>query len=288
MLQIVFTEQKDAEKLKEQFFKKYIQAYVKEVAFQNKKKFMVYSETASISEEKVLLTFIEFVKKWKRTEWARSILQQQFFYHDEEECQSILEIVSEMFDGQRRELTELLDDFQEDRFLKEAFFSFRNHEGIISFDSFVTFRLKPYYKRILNYIEISIDEYKMEQDYQIFIHMLRELLKKRNHKASILHVIVEGRKVSFYNSKFHLLSQNDPMGLIDQEILIHRPLSIDSFTLAPLLSISPKTLCIYTDNEELGLVQTICNIFEERVQLFSTATFWKQKRGTFSRNAANE
>ncbi|MGG1686122.1 sporulation protein YtxC, partial [Pseudalkalibacillus sp. NRS-1564] len=51
-----------------------------------------------------------------------------------------------------------------------------------------------------------------------------------------------------------------PVGLTIDEI--------DSEILFPLLLLAPEEVCIYTDDSDEGLVQTIRNVFEERLSFF--------------------
>ncbi|BBP91448.1 hypothetical protein BsIDN1_50660 [Bacillus safensis] len=48
-----------------------------------------------------------------------------------------------------------------------------------SIGSFMTFRLSEYDRRLKNYVEVSIEEYKMEQEYQNFIQSLRDYVMAR-------------------------------------------------------------------------------------------------------------
>lgn len=56
---------------------------------------------------------------------------------------------------------------------------------------------------------------------------------------------------------------------------------IDSHLLAPLVSIAPEKIDLYTEDREHAMVQTIQNIFQERVRILPLGafhprkTFWK-------------
>lgn len=65
-------------------------------------------------------------------------------------------------------------------------------KGPISFDSFSKFRLKELQERLLQIVDLAIDEYKMEQEYQMFIHMLREYLASREQKMKAIHLYATG------------------------------------------------------------------------------------------------
>lgn len=52
---------------------------------------------------------------------------------------------------------------------------------------------------------------------------------------------------------------------------------IDSHLLAPLISIAPETVELYTDKPEHMMSRTIQNVFQERVRLFPLGAFAAEK-----------
>lgn len=65
--------------------------------------------------------------------------------------------------------------------------------------------------------------------------------------------------------------------LIDRRLLTNHPVYIDSVIIAPLLSMAPASIYLYTDHPDIALIRTIQNIFEERITLLSKEDFWKEK-----------
>lgn len=55
--------------------------------------------------------------------------------------------------------------------------------------------------------------------------------------------------------------------MIDRKLLFNHPVYVDSATIAPLLSIAPATIFLYTEEPDQPLIRTIVNIFEERVSI---------------------
>ena len=51
-----------------------------------------------------------------------------------------------------------------------------------SFDAFVNFRLRLVHQSVKKVCGISLDEYKMEQEYQMFIQTFRDFLLSRDPK----------------------------------------------------------------------------------------------------------
>jgi putative sporulation protein YtxC len=209
--------------------------------------------------------FYEFILKSKRDDWLRHILLEQFYYQDIDEQQHILEIIYSIIDGENVELVEFIDDQLEELMVKDAVSDLLQDSNIaFSFEAFVKFRLRGYLEKLLKYVEIAIDEYKMEQEYQVFIQTLREFLHSRHEKVQQLHLVYD-EEPTFFNEEFQEIKKAELARMIDRKLLSNHPVYVDSVTIAPLLSIAPKQIYLYTANSEEPLIRTIRNIFEERV-----------------------
>jgi putative sporulation protein YtxC len=213
---------------------------------------------------KVKNAFFEFIIKIKRDDWFRSILSEHYFYDDPEEQMQILEIIYSIIEGQREDLAVFLKETSEEPRIKEAIDQILLEDISFSFDSFLKFRLRSYLQMLEGYVELSIDEYKMEQEYQMFVQMLREFLANREPKMDTLHLLFD-EEITFYNDRFSEIKRGELTKLIDRKLLVNHPVYVDSVSIAPLLSIAPTKIFLYTKNPEEPLVRTIKNIFEERV-----------------------
>lgn len=85
-----------------------------------------------------------------------------------------MEIIYSVLEGQREELAVLIKANGEEAKIRDAVEEIFQDHVSFSFDSFLKFRLRPYLKMLESYVEIAIDEYKMEQEYQMFIQTLRD------------------------------------------------------------------------------------------------------------------
>jgi putative sporulation protein YtxC len=216
--------------------------------------------------ERVKKAFYEFIINIKRDDWFRKILKDHYFYDDYEEQQQIMDIIYSVLEGERKDLAAFLNETNEEPRIKEAVEQIFQENISLSFDSFTKFRLKSYLLDLEGYVKISIDEYKMEQEYQMFVHTLREFLLNQKPKMNILHLLFD-EEITFYNENFEEIKRGDLVRMIDRKLLFNHPVYVDSVSIAPLLSIAPITIILYTENPEEPLVRTIKNIFEERVTI---------------------
>jgi putative sporulation protein YtxC len=235
--------------------------------------------------ETIKNAFYEFITVIKRDDWFCDILKNQYYYEDREEQQQILEIIYSMLEDQREDFKGLLKETSEEPKIKEAIEQIFHDNVSFSFDSLLKFRLRPYLQLLESYVEISIDEYKMEQEYQMFVQMLRDFLANREPKMDVLHILFD-EEITFYNEQLVEMKRGELTRLIDRKLLVNHPVYVDSASIAPLLSIAPNSIFIYTKNAEEPLVRTIKNIFEERVSIHSYDALRGTKKWTADTNSS--
>ncbi|MBO0992303.1 putative sporulation protein YtxC [Bacillus sp. SD088] len=243
-------------------------------SFQEKRGRFIYSfQSIDTNKDQYVSALIQYIQTVKRNEWLDQVLQKKYKYESENERHDMIEIVSEMFEGKRKELTALIGVVKEEALLRAAVVDLLDFKGAVAFDSFLRFRLREYFKQVTAYLGIAIDEYKMEQDYQVFVQTLRDYLHGRHTRQSIIHLILD-RPETFYDQHLKKMKQEEIQGLLDPRLLSNHPVYVDSAVIAPLLSMAPNKVFLYTKDEDQPLVRTLKNIFEERMTIFSTNYFY--------------
>lgn len=231
--------------------------------------------------------FYEFIMKIKQDDWLRGILKEHYYYEDPEEQQQILEIIYTILEGQREDLAAFLKETSEEPNIRAAIEQIFHDNVSFSVDSFLKFRLRSYLHRLKNYVEISIDEYKMEQEYQMFVQTLREFLANREPKMDILHLLFD-EEITFYTEEFDEIKRGELIKMVDRKLLVNHPVYVDSVSIAPLLSLAPTTIFLYAKNPDEPLIRTIKNIFEERVTIKSFDALRSTKKLLLKDDTASE
>ena len=172
-----------------------------------------------VSLEAVKEAFYEFIIKIKRDDWFKAILQEKYFFEDPEEQQHIMEIIYSVLEGQREDLAVLIKENGEEPKIREAIDEIFQDHVSFSFDSFLKFRLRPYLKMLESYVEISIDEYKMEQEYQMFIQTLRDFLASREPRMDTLHLLFD-EEITFFDEKFEEIKRGELVKMIDRKLIV--------------------------------------------------------------------
>lgn len=228
----------------------------------------------------------DFILKLKRDDWLRNILAESFYYTESEEQDQILDIIYSVMEGNRKDLAPFMEGAEEPGIVKKAINEILDERVSFSFDSFVVFRLKSYFEQLSNWVEVAIDEYKMEQEYQVFLHTLRSFLKGRKPQMPYLYLVIE-ENMTFFNQEFTEMKRSELFKTIDRRLLVNHPVYVDSGTIAPLLSIAPQTIFLYTDDSHQPLVRTIINLFEERVKIKPISVFEEERLDFFNEDHEN-
>ncbi|KAB7668025.1 putative sporulation protein YtxC [Bacillus sp. B1-b2] len=274
MIEIEFQNEKDARNLMK-IMKRHFKYIDQHMIIERKKDEGIFlSLKSEIELSMVKKSLSDFILQIKADDWASDTLQMQYYFMDELEQRCILEVMHSLIDGEREgfipftkeiKIKESLENSM-DNFLKETSMCF-------SFDSFVRFRLKEFLEKLDQYIALSIDEYKMEQDYQVFIDALRHTLIDKNAKIQCIHVFID-LEIQFFDADYREITQQELMMLYEKRNFSNKPFYIDPYSLGPLLALAPKIIYIYTEDREQAIVRTITNIFEERVQLMDKDDFF--------------
>ena len=274
MIEFIFKQKNDAIKLQEYLNKEFIQSWFHETLFQHKTHYNLTIEVSPFfkEREKLCKGVSQFVIQDKCMDWSESALRENYYYEDVDEINQILEIVSEMRMGERPELMELIGEWDEPQYVHESLELLLEGKAPISFDSFSKFRLKKLQERLLLMVDLAIDEYKMEQDYQMFVHMLREDLASREKKMRTIHLYSADYGFRFFDEDLKEMTRQELTKAIDKRLLTNHPLYVDSHTIAPLLSLAPERILLYRNGDH-PLIRTLQNIFEERIELLPLSYF---------------
>lgn len=217
--------------------------------------------------EKVLIpVLVQFIINKKQNEWCLSILQDTFFYEEREEQNQILHMAHSILNEKREGLKGNLSFKAAEELVIVSLKGWLSDPLSFSFSSYTKFRLRKYRQFLYRLMELAIDEYKMEQEYQMFIEALRQKVSGRKPRLSSLHLVFQDSFI-FYNEKGIRLKEEQLVYYIDKDAFPDKDMYIDTNVIAPLLSIAPEAIHIYTKEQDHNMIVTIQNVFEERVKV---------------------
>lgn len=214
----------------------------------------------------VIPAIIQFIIEQKEHLLILSVVENQFFFTDKDEQQQILHIAQSIMDGERSDIPNIQKFMDRTECIQSALQNLLKPDLAFSFESFLTFRLHEYRKRLNHYAEVAIEEYKLEQEYQNFVQFLRDYVLSKEPQFEKIHILYQKRFI-ICDEYLQEMPEQDLRKYVDRSLLYHHPMYIDSALLAPLVCMAPNAVLIYTDDPEHGMVQTIQNIFQEKVKI---------------------
>lgn len=127
----------------------------------------------------------------------------------------------------------------------------------IVLEGFVRFRLKDYYQELRLAVDLAVEEYNQDLEYQDFISLLRSFVEIQPPQFELLHVLAS-------RDKYLLLDQEE----IELEAeLLEEPLpgmEPEDLLLSNLITLAPENLVLHLDPDN-EISQTIIGVFQEQV-----------------------
>ena len=219
-------------------------------------------------DQAACLALIEFLysffSSYHLEKKIREIIQNRYLFQDEDEIEHIAEMAMLMWEGEvvyhgANDLPEKLRNR-----VSNLFREIVSEQVPFSFQSLWSFRMRAIQDEFVSLVGIAIDEYKLEQDYQEFIFLLRGLLEVRRPLLEEVHLVYKD-EFFFYNQHFQLISKRNLANAIDRKLMAENPMFVDSNTIAPLVSMAPRKIFIYAEDEDIRIIRTLKKIFEERI-----------------------
>lgn len=206
----------------------------------------------------------------KEDEHMLSLIEETYCFTDQDEQQQILQLAHSIIEGEADDLPFEPLKLSRKQSILDELQTICLEEGVFYIRSFQTFRLGSYYKQLRDITEAAIDEYKMEQEYQNFIQTLRDYVDAKQPRIKKVHIVHDG---SFTLWELRYVPEREKMKYIDRRFVRDHPMYIDSHLLAPLISIAPDEVVLYTDQPEHMMARTIQNVFQERVEMLPLHAF---------------
>ncbi|MDE5412351.1 putative sporulation protein YtxC [Alkalihalobacterium chitinilyticum] len=214
----------------------------------------------------------QHVIETKEEDWLLEIIEHMFYFNDPEEQEQILSLACEIINGDREDIPAIHCFYERENYLYEAFAKGIDKHTTFYYEPFLTFRLKDYGEILIDCVEIAIDEYLLEQEYQNIVESLRYYLKTAPKKMKELHLVHDG-EFSFYDGAFKEISREEKELFLEEALVFEGDLDIDEMVVSPLVSINPETLHIYTDDVDQGIIYTLQTIFQERAVIYPLGVF---------------
>ncbi|MBM7096489.1 hypothetical protein JSY36_12100 [Bacillus sp. H-16] len=222
-------------------------------------------ERLSLALSTVSAVMTNFTLKHYLTSWLETVVRDRFYFQGMEEVEDIVALTREIISGEHEDLHL---DFGMNELQRELYLLFRGmieERESFSFESFLQFRLRNMKKDLTEAVEIAIDEYKMEQDYQLMVESCRQYLVQKPPLYSEIHVVLNDTPVSMYNSDGERFTLSHILRMLDDEVAFDGSLPVSERIISPLVSMAPERVYLYSDEGQENIIRTLLAIFQERI-----------------------
>jgi putative sporulation protein YtxC len=116
----------------------------------------------------------------------------------------------------------------------------------------------------MRYLEIAIDEYKLQQEYAAFVDKLRRIVKAYRPLRNVVYAI-DCQPMRLYDEHFKPIENTNAIRSF-YPLLKQWGVDAEPSILLTLIGLSPLKVFVYTDRQDDGMMRTLLNVFEERVE----------------------
>jgi putative sporulation protein YtxC len=141
-------------------------------------------------------------------------------------------------------------------------------------EGFFRFRLKEYFAELEKSVELSMDNFLVEQEYHEFIRLLQYFVEVQEPRIDEVHVLIKDKQ-NFYmlDEEKQPINQEQLQGVLTD---LNQDIDYDDLLLSALITISPRKLILHL-SAKAEIVDTLMNVFQERVVICKGCPLCSQK-----------
>ena len=234
----------------------------------SKNKFKIYSniivhyigEKISFFDEKLSSIITDTILKFYKEKMIKKIINFDYFYFEEYEKKIIIQNCCEIIESSEYEQIS-----KEKEYIHEAVLQYVIEYKSMILEGFVNFRIKEYIKYLDSIVDIAVNKYIIEKEYNEFISLLRMYINSKKSNIKNLHLI-------YGKSELTILDENKNIVPLCKEIYNAKFLSDiifseNDYALNTLLTLLPQRIEIHLLDSEDEFIKTVKLIFEDRVYI---------------------
>jgi len=198
-------------------------------------------------------------------ELIRRIIKDNYFYFNKTEQGKIFDFANSILNyNEANGKHDISYQIRRKNFVLHKIREFLSNNGLIILDGFVNFRLKEYIKQLEDSVDIAIDEFLMDKEYNEFIKLLRHFVDLQEPKRDLVNVVFSNNKIILMDENYNYIEKDSSLDLIAKE---NPDVNMDDITVSTLINIAPRRITIHGFNgiEKREVANALYNIFEGRV-----------------------
>jgi len=136
------------------------------------------------------------------------------------------------------------------------------HNSNLYLEGFLRFRLKDYFKEVIDAVDQAVDHFIMEKEYREFIQLLRYFVEIQEPKIDEVHVLVQSKQEIYFLDEVNQPVKPDQITTVLRDL--EPEVEYEDWLLSALITMAPRKIVLHLSaNSEM--VQTILSVFEPRV-----------------------
>ena len=188
----------------------------------------------------------------------KKIIYSNYFYFSDIEKKHILDEVIKILN------TSPKDILSRRKIVFSAFESYLKENRTINLDGFINFRLKEYKSELDDAVDLAVDKFIIEKEYNEFISLLKLYIASKEDSMPEVHLIYNNHEAILLDEHHNKINTYDH--IFDAKYLSDISFSSNDYALNAILDIVPQKLYIHLMNsEEDEFITTLKLIFENRI-----------------------
>lgn len=149
-----------------------------------------------------------------------------------------------------------------------SIYDYLSSESSMLLSGFIKFRLKDYIEVLEYLIDLSVNSFIVNREYDRFIELLKDYISSSDSKIDIVHLVYFKKESILLDSQKNAIPFDD--NILDAKYLSDISFSSNDFCLNTLLNLLPKKILVHSLEGSDVFLETLTKIFEDRV-LFCTS-----------------
>ncbi|WP_025682348.1 putative sporulation protein YtxC [Paenibacillus maysiensis] len=139
---------------------------------------------------------------------------------------------------------------------------------VINLEGLIQFRLNAYKKELEEIVDYAMEEFWADRQYEEFMGLLKYFVFFQESKVPLVHVLHQGgHDFTILDSSMVPIPTPDGDDIIVEMPGIELEMEVEDRIVSTLISISPASIILHTDDEHTPIVRTLLHIFEDKVKL---------------------
>lgn len=202
---------------------------------------------------------LDTILKFYEPNKLKELININYFYFSDFEKQSILNNCNELLNSEfskREDANQLI-------YIELLKYVIENKS--VYLDGFVNFRLYKYIELLDEIVDLSVNAFIIEREYNEFISLLKLYIDSKESSIDLIHLIYMNNESILIDDEKNIISVDK--NILNAAYLSDISFSSNDFTLNTLLSILPQKIIIHIIDKEDEFINTLKLIFGNKVSI---------------------